>query len=173
MDTNLHMQFTKPFTDVLTNGVKVSCRWWNAFDLFRRLLLIIVVFFFNYVQPKYTQVWLILYTLTLEAVITIMNLISILQLALFITCVTVYMIFAFFKPYKNYIANLVEALVLIDLVLLTTLFLNDSTQVQSIVRPLSQLLLLLPFISVAIYIALKSFSLIWWVIQGRDYTACT
>ena len=71
------------------------------------------------------------------------------------------MIFAFFKPYNNRVANIIEAMVLIDLLLLTTLFLNVSTQVQSVVRPLSRLLLLLPFISVTIYIVLKIISLIW------------
>ena len=50
------LQHTQPFTDVLTKGIKVSCRWWSGFDLFRRLLFIIVVFFFSYVQPGYTQV---------------------------------------------------------------------------------------------------------------------
>ena len=34
----------------------MSCRWWSGFDLLRRLLFIIVVFFFSYVQPSYTQV---------------------------------------------------------------------------------------------------------------------
>ena len=51
-----HAQFTKPFTDVLIKDIKLSCRWWNGFDLIRRLLFIMVVFFFNYVQPSYTQV---------------------------------------------------------------------------------------------------------------------
>jgi hypothetical protein len=50
------VQFTQPFTDVLTKGIKVSCRWWSGFDLFRRLLFTIVVLFFNYVQPDGTQV---------------------------------------------------------------------------------------------------------------------
>lgn len=60
MHTFIHlhipMQFTQPFTDVLNKDIKVSCRWWSGFDLLRRLLFITVVFFFNYVEPSYTQV---------------------------------------------------------------------------------------------------------------------
>ena len=50
-------QFTQPFTDVLNKDIKLCCRWWSGFDLLRRLLFISVVFFFNYVQPRYTQVY--------------------------------------------------------------------------------------------------------------------
>ena len=50
------IQFTQPFTDVLNKDIKVSCRWWSGFDLLRRLLFIVVVFFFNYVKPSYIQV---------------------------------------------------------------------------------------------------------------------
>ncbi len=49
-------QHTQPFTDVLNKGLKTSCRWWSGFDLFRRLLFILVVFAFNYFNPNYTQV---------------------------------------------------------------------------------------------------------------------
>ena len=64
------MQFTQPFTDVLNNDIVVSCRWWSGFDLLRRLLFITVVFFFNYVQPRYTQVYnnfIIMMTLSIKA----------------------------------------------------------------------------------------------------------
>ena len=73
----------------------------------------------------------------------------------------VYAIFAIFKPYQTRIANIIEALVLVNLLLLTSLFLNTSEQAQAAVRPLSQLLLLLPFISVTIYIVMRIISLIW------------
>lgn len=75
--------------------------------------------------------------------------------------ILIYVIFAIFKPYQTRVANLMEALVLIDLLLLTSLFLNTSEKAQVAVRPLSQLLLLLPFISVTIYIAVRLISLIW------------
>ena len=85
------------------------------------------------------------------------------QIALFFMGIFIYLTFAFFKPYQNRLANFIEAIVLIDLLLLTSLFLNTNTQVQASVRPLSQLLLLLPFISVTIYIVAKTASIIWWV----------
>ena len=50
------LQLTQPFTDVLTKGITVSCRWWSGFDLYRRLFFTGVVLFFNYVQPEGTQV---------------------------------------------------------------------------------------------------------------------
>lgn len=83
------------------------------------------------------------------------------QIALFIMGIVIYIIFAFFKPYQTRVANIIEALVLIDLLLLTSLFLNTSEKAQAAVRPLSQLLLLLPFISVTIYITVKIITLIW------------
>ena len=49
-------QLTQQLTDVLNKDLKVSCRWWGSFDLFRRLLFIIVVLIFNYTLPRYTQV---------------------------------------------------------------------------------------------------------------------
>ena len=85
----------------------------------------------------------------------------IVQIALFFMGIFVYFIFAVFKPYQTRVANLIEALVLIDLLLLTSLFLNTSEQAQAAVRPLSQLLLLLPFISVTIYIIMRIIGLIW------------
>ena len=43
-------------TDVLNKDVKQSCRWWASFDLFRRLLFMVVVLSLNYLEPRYRQV---------------------------------------------------------------------------------------------------------------------
>ena len=73
----------------------------------------------------------------------------------------VYIIVAFFTPYASRAANIVEALVLGDLLLLTGLFLNVSDRAKAVIHPLSQLLLLLPYISATLYIIFKLASLIW------------
>lgn len=93
-----------------------------------------------------------------------------LQIALFFMAIFIYVVFAIFKPYQNRVANIVEAIVLIDLLLLITLFLNTDAGVQAAVRPLTQLLLLLPFISVTIYIVLKITVLIWYAVYNYTHT---
>lgn len=52
----MFLQMTQQLTDVLNKDLKPSCRWWGGFDLFRRLLFIIVILIFNYTHPQYSQV---------------------------------------------------------------------------------------------------------------------
>ena len=75
----------------------------------------------------------------------------------------VYIISVLIKPYKNSVANVMEAIVLTDLLLLTALFLNTGNQEKAAIHPLSQLLLLLPFIVATVYITLKAINRIWLV----------
>ena len=58
-------------------------------------------------------------------------------------------------------ANLIETLVLLDLLVLTALSLDTSRENQSAVRPYSYILLLLPFVSLVLYIAAMLFSYAW------------
>lgn len=130
---------TYVFTDVLTDGIKVSCRWWSGYDLYRRLLFITVVFVFNYINPDYIQI------------------------ALLFTSLVVFVIFARSKPYTSTRSNVIEGLVLLDLILITALFLNrhESTQIGRELRLVAVILLLLPFITVFLYIATKLWIIIW------------
>ena len=153
------MQHTQPFTDVLTKGIKVSCRWWSGFDLLRRLLFIIVVFFFSYVQPGYTQVANsrglhgIYYSLDSYHFCS--------QIALLITGLCIFTVFACSKPYDGKWSNVIEALVLSDLLALTILFLDTDPQSRAAVHPLALLLLLLPFLSIALYVIVVIIVSIW------------
>ena len=74
-----------------------------------------------------------------------------------------YTVSVLIKPYKSSVANVAEAIVLTDLLLLTALFLNTGNQEKAAIHPLSQLLLLLPFIVASVYIALKAINRIWLV----------
>ena len=82
----------------------------------------------------------------------------------------VYVISVLVKPYKSSVANVVEAMVLTDLLLLTALFLNTDRQEKAAIEPLSQLLLLLPFIAAGLYATLKIISMIWLVLN--DMFSC-
>ena len=123
----------------------MSCRWWSGFDLVRRLLFITVVFFFTYVQPGYTQVFL---TIIICTFLTS----SSPQIALLITGLLIFTVFVCSKPYDGKWSNRIEALVLFDLLALTSLFLDTDTKHREGVRPLALILLLSPFLSIVLYI---------------------
>lgn len=130
-------KLTHAFTDVLTNGLNVSCRWWSAFDLFRRLLFIIVAFIFNYINPSFTQ------------------------LALLFAGLAVLLVFALFQPYRSKRANIIEVVVLLDLIILTTLFLNDQDESNTSHQQFGMFLLLLPFLITVLFIAAKLLERLW------------
>ena len=71
------------------------------------------------------------------------------------------MVFACSKPYDGKWSNLIEAVVLFDLLTLTALFLDTDTKHRQAVHPLALILLLLPFISIALYIIIGTVISIW------------
>lgn len=83
------------------------------------------------------------------------------QLALLITGLLVFFTFACAQPYKSAISNFIEALVMLDLLVLTSLLLDTSTRKEQENAPILQLLLLLPFIFIALYIAAKIIHYAW------------
>lgn len=87
-----------------------------------------------------------------------------LQLALLFAGILVFFTFACSKPYNSMKANIIEAFVLLDLLLLTALFLNTNRQNQNSVKPFATALLLLPFIGIGFYILVKLFSYAWSVL---------
>ena len=83
------------------------------------------------------------------------------QIALFITGLCIFTVFACSKPYDGKWSNIIEALVLFDLLALTILFLDTDPQSRAAVHPLALLLLLLPFLSIAFYVIVVIIVSIW------------
>ena len=83
------------------------------------------------------------------------------QLALFFLGLVIFFIFACAQPYKEQRTNIIETLVLLDLLILTALFLKTDSRSREAVDDLGALLLLLPFFIAIGYIALKIMSTIW------------
>ena len=83
------------------------------------------------------------------------------QIALLITGLLIFTVFACSKPYDGKWSNRIEALVLFDLLALTVLFLDTEIQKKASVHALALLLLLLPFLSIALYIIIAIVILIW------------
>jgi len=71
------------------------------------------------------------------------------------------MVFVLAHPYDEERSNLIEGLILLDLLVLTGLFLNTGDQARSDTSRLAILLLLLPFIYAGLYIILSFISIIW------------
>ena len=84
-----------------------------------------------------------------------------LQLALFFAGLLVFFIFACAKPYENTKVNFIEMLVLLDLLVLTALFLDTDIRHLNAVLPYAKVLLLLPFISLVLYIGAILMALVW------------
>ena len=83
------------------------------------------------------------------------------QIALLITGLFIFTVFACSKPYNGKWSNIIEALVLSDLLALTVLFLDTDPQSRAAIYPLALLLLLLPFLSMALYIVVAIVVSIW------------
>ncbi len=83
------------------------------------------------------------------------------QLALLFSGLFVFFVFACSQPYNAMRANLIEAMILLDLLLLTSLSLDADRWSQSAVRPYSYILLLVPFVALVLYIGAKLFSYAW------------
>lgn len=83
------------------------------------------------------------------------------QIALLITGLFIFTVFACSKPYDGKWSNIIEALVLSDLLALTVLFLDTDPQSRAAVHPLAVLLLLLPFLSIALYIVVAIVISVW------------
>lgn len=66
---------------------------------------------------------------------------------------------AFAQPYTSKIANISEALLLLDLLLISALYLNLNDVVR--VQRLATVLLVLPFIVTLIYLSSKVAAYIW------------
>lgn len=148
-------QITQHMTDVLNKNLKVSCRWWSSFDLFRRLLFISVVLAFNYSQPLYSQVH------SYRCACKLCIICYLFQLALLFSGLFVFFVFACAQPYNSKLANLIETLVLLDLLVLTSLSLDNGRQNQSTVRPYSYIFLLIPFISLVLYVLARLYYYAW------------
>jgi len=84
-----------------------------------------------------------------------------LQLALFFSSLLVFVVFAFASPYTSRKAYFVEAALLLDLVLVSSVFLNASADNQKTLAPLTSILLLLPLAVVTIYFICKIALFMW------------
>ena len=82
----------------------------------------------------------------------------------------VFFVFAISQPYTAWKANLSEILVLLDLLLVTALFLYKSRSMQAMERPLARTFLLLPFIVTFIYLGYKIIVYIWYVLTAVAVT---
>lgn len=58
-------------------------------------------------------------------------------------------------------ANIIEVFILLDLLLLTALFLDSNSQNLDAVRTIASILLLIPFIFIVLYIGAMLFSYVW------------
>ncbi len=74
----------------------------------------------------------------------------------------VFFIFACTRPYTSELANAIEALMLLDLLLVSAIFLNGSNSVLAKVRPLGLVLLLVPFIVTLSFLAFRIVAYIWY-----------
>lgn len=84
---------------------------------------------------------------------------SLFQLSLLYCGLFVFLTFAFTQPYTSKVANICEALLLLDLLLISALYLNlnDAERVQR----LATALLLIPFIVTFFYLSSKAAVYIW------------
>lgn len=83
------------------------------------------------------------------------------QVALLFSGLFVFFVFACAQPYNSTKANFIEGFVLLDLLILTSLFLDTAEQKQRAVRAIGYILLLAPFISMVLYIAAMLFGYAW------------
>lgn len=73
----------------------------------------------------------------------------------------VFLTFSFSQPYTSKTANISEALVLLDLLLISALYLNTDALALEKVQPLATALLLIPFIVAFTYLFCKVTAYIW------------
>ena len=83
------------------------------------------------------------------------------QLALLGTGLIVFSIAVWAQPYKTKRTNIIEVVVLLDLLLLTGVFLNLEERSTIATQGFSLILLLLPFLAILFYIAAKIIAY-WW-----------
>ena len=74
----------------------------------------------------------------------------------------VFSVFAFAQPYKSKIANILEALTLLDLLLISAIYLNTDVLVVEELQPLATTLLLAPFIVALPYLICKITAFVWY-----------
>ena len=74
------------------------------------------------------------------------------------------LVFALFQPYRSKRANIIEVVVLLDLIILTTLFLNDQDESNTSHQQFGMFLLLLPFLITVLFIAAKLLERLWYVV---------
>ncbi|KAL5515915.1 hypothetical protein EMCRGX_G001160 [Ephydatia muelleri] len=91
------------YVDVLTEGLCTKCRWWGGWDIGRRLPFVFVA-----------------YLVVFETPTLVLTLMSFLALAVLI-------VHLFTKPYKKWQINLIEALILLNLVMVTIAYLDPFT----------------------------------------------
>lgn len=84
-----------------------------------------------------------------------------LQFALFCSGLLVFLTVAFAQPYTSKVANINEALLLLDLLLISALYLNTNSLVLERVRPIALTLLLIPFVVGITYLVCKVATHIW------------
>ena len=75
--------------------------------------------------------------------------------------VIIFFVFACSQPYNEKRANIIESLILLDLLILTSLFLNTADQSLNDVSNLAAVLLIIPFLFGFLYILVKVISILW------------
>lgn len=75
-----------------------------------------------------------------------------------------FLVFAFAQPYKSKLANISEALTLLDLLLISALYLNTDVLAVEEVQPFATTLLLIPFIVAVPYLFCKITIYIWYIL---------
>lgn len=83
------------------------------------------------------------------------------QVALLFCGLFVFFVFACSKPYNSMKANFIEGFVLLDLLILISLFLDTAEQKRGANRTFGYILLLVPFVFMVLYIAAIIFAYSW------------
>ncbi|XP_019851702.1 PREDICTED: uncharacterized protein LOC109581757 [Amphimedon queenslandica] len=95
-------QIFRPFADVLTDGLKDNRRLWGGWDVGRRLIFVFISFFVVIERPS-----LIVFIMSLAALVVLI-------------------VHIIVKPFEKEYINVIEALILLDLVLVTGAFLSPD-----------------------------------------------
>lgn len=128
------------------------------------IIIIDVVFLYRlgWLSPPASPLFMPLHTIIGLYVITIMYIsFPYLQLSLFISSLLVFVVFAFASPYTCRKAYYMEALLLLDLVLVSGIFLNSDSKVQQRMLWLTSLLLILPYFVAILYFICKFIAFLW------------